>query len=153
MLDPSLIKLCSDPFILVLDPLQWKFGIWHPSHGAWFLFIERMESDPPVMGHDSLLSKFWIWPPSLDAWPFLMKVVLIWCSLKRFYPLLLMHWPLKHYRHNPPLDGAWTPHFDMKSEIKAYSRNVLFLTEEAWSYRGLWTRELGQTPSHVSMGD
>ena len=70
----------------MLDPLQWKYGIWPSSHGAWFLFNESMESDPPVMKHDSLLSKFWIWPPSLDAWPFLMKVVLIWCSLKSFIP-------------------------------------------------------------------
>ena len=29
----------------------------------------------------------------------------------------------------------------------------LFLTEQAWSHGGLRTRELGQDPSHVSMGD
>ena len=29
----------------------------------------------------------------------------------------------------------------------------LFLTEEAWSHGGLRSREFGQTPSHVSMGD
>ena len=33
-------------------------------------------------------------------------------------------------------------------------KNVcLFLTEQAWSHGGLQTRELGQDPSHVSMGD
>ena len=30
---------------------------------------------------------------------------------------------------------------------------LLFLTEKAWSRGGLRSRELGQTPSHVSMGD
>ena len=29
----------------------------------------------------------------------------------------------------------------------------LFLTEKAWSHGSLQTRELGQTPSHVSMGN
>ena len=32
-------------------------------------------------------------------------------------------------------------------------RFVLFLTEQAWSHGDLRTRELGQDPSHVSMGD
>ena len=36
---------------------------------------------------------------------------------------------------------------------KATDCFVLFLTEQAWSHGGLWTRELGQDPSHVSMGD
>ena len=36
---------------------------------------------------------------------------------------------------------------------QAQGIQISFLTEQAWSHGGLRTRELGQDPSHVSMGD
>ena len=38
-------------------------------------------------------------------------------------------------------------------EVDQYICFCLFLTEQALSHGGLRTRELGQDPSHVSMGD
>ena len=42
----------------------------------------------------------------------------------------------------------------LKNTVLTKKCFCLFLSEEAWSHGGgLQTRELGQTPSHVSMGD
>ena len=47
---------------------------------------------------------------------------------------------------NPPVH-------DQHLQNRSFCFVCLFLTEEVWSHGGLRTRELGQTPSHVSMGD